>query len=94
MSLVYQYPSLTTALLNKIVRQILSAGSPEKVVLFGSRARGDNEEDSDLDILIIEESHLPRFQRSRPYRKALRGYFPAKDIVVWSPDEFKEWQQV
>jgi uncharacterized protein len=62
------------------VRQILSVGSPEKIVLFGSWARGQARPDSDLDLLIIEESDLPRYRRAGRYRMALLGLFPAKDM--------------
>lgn len=88
------YPPVTDALLAEVVRRIRAAGTPHAVVLFGSRARGDARPDSDLDILIIERSTLPRFKRSARYRRALRGIFPAKDVVVWTPDEIAEWQNV
>src|SRR3972149_6222516 len=39
MSLEYEYPAVTEELLHEVVRRILSIGSPEKIVLFGSRAR-------------------------------------------------------
>jgi len=94
MSLPYLYPEVDEALLDQIVRRILAVGSPQKIVLFGSRARGDYKSDSDIDLLIIEESDLPRFKRSGRYRKALVGVFPAKDIVVWTPDEVEDWQEV
>lgn len=88
------YPPVTDGLLAEVVRRIRSVGSPRSVVLFGSRARGDARPDSDLDLLIVEESGLPRFQRSARYRRALRGVFPAKDVVVWTPDEVDEWRNV
>jgi len=88
------YPEVNDELLKGIVRRIRDVGSPHKIVLFGSRARGDARPDSDLDFLIIEDSILPRHQRATRYRRALVGLFPAKDIVVWTPEEIREWSEV
>ena len=91
---VLTYPPVTDDLLRTVVRSILSIGQPEKIVLFGSWARGDARRDSDLDLLIIEESDLPRHQRSPRYYLALADVFPAKDIVVYTPAEVEEWSAV
>jgi predicted nucleotidyltransferase len=80
--------------LAKIVEKMRHAGSPEKIILFGSRARGDANVNSDIDLLVIEQSSLPRYKRSVRYRKAITGLFAAKDIVVWSPEEVEEWKSV
>jgi len=88
------YPPVTDELLADVVRRILTVGSPRKIVLFGSWARGNARPDSDLDLLIIEDSALPRYQRSARYRRALCGVFPAKDVVVWTPLEVEEWKAV
>ncbi len=88
------YPAVTEELLGELVARMLRAGNPEKIILFGSRARGNARHDSDIDVLVIEESSLPRYKRSAPYRRALTGLFPAKDIVVWTPQEVEEWSQV
>ena len=87
-------PVVTDAFLNGVVDAILSAGTPEKIVLFGSRSRGEARPDSDLDLLIIEASGLPRHRRAGRYRMALLGLFPAKDIVVWTPSEVAAWRDV
>jgi predicted nucleotidyltransferase len=94
MSSGLHYPSVTDELLQEGVRRILSAGSPLKIILFGSRARGTARADSDLDLLIIEESNLPRYKRAARYLRALVGLFPEKDVVVWTPDEVQEWAEV
>lgn len=88
------FPPLTPELLDEVVRRILQVGSPRRVVLFGSRARGDIRPDSDLDLLIVEDSELPRYRRAPRYLRALLGLFPAKDIVVWTPAEVEAWRNV
>lgn len=62
-----EFPPLTAELLDKIVRRVLAAGAPVKIVLFGSRDRGDVRPDSDLDLLIIEETDLPPPKRDARY---------------------------
>lgn len=94
MSEALTFPPVTEELLQEAVRRILSVGSPEKVVLFGSHARVDAHPESDLDVLIIEDSDLPRYRRSGKYRMVLLGLFPAKDIVVWTPAEVEAWLEV
>lgn len=88
------YPAVDEALLEEVVRRILAVGSPLRVVLFGSRARGDARSDSDLDLLIVEESDEPRYRRSPRYLRSLVGVFPAKDVVVWTPAEIEAWKSV
>lgn len=94
MGQLLSYPPVTDEFLEEVVRRILSVGSPLKIVLFGSRARGQAMSDSDIDLLIIEDSDLPRYKRSSLYRRALLGVFPAKDIVAWTPQEVAEGQAV
>lgn len=88
------YPPVTDELLQRVVERILSVGEPERIVLFGSHARGDAGPYSDLDLLIIEDSDQPRHHRSGKYYVALKGLFPDKEIVVWTPQEAEEWREV
>jgi predicted nucleotidyltransferase len=88
------YPPVVDELLDEVVRRIIAVGDPMAIVLFGSHARGNARRDSDLDILIVEESALPRYKRAPRYLRALVGLFPAKDVVVWTPSEIAEWVNV
>ena len=94
MSTILDSPPVTPQTLAEVVRRILTAGSPLKIVMFGSQARGDAGPGSDLDLLIVEESNLPRYKRAARYLRALVGVFPAKDVVVWTPQEIEAWAQV
>ena len=88
------FPKVDDSLLAELVARMAAVGKPKKIVLFGSRARGDAGPNSDIDLLVIEESSLPRYKRSAKYRKAVVGIFPSKDIVVWTPEEVDEWRLV
>ena len=85
---------ISEPLLQTIVQRLLAAGRPQKIILFGSQARGLAGRDSDYDLLVIENSSQPRYRRAVSYRRALKDLGTSKDIVVWTPREIAEWQNV
>ena len=80
-------------MLVEIVRRIRSVANPQEIVLFGSRARGDHRPDSDIDLLVIEDSPLPRHRRAIPLYAALANLPLDVDaeVVVYTPAEVEEW---
>jgi predicted nucleotidyltransferase len=81
-------------LIDEIVRRIVGVIQPEKVILFGSRARDEARPESDIDLLVIAKSTLPRYRRSAPLYGALSDILISMDILVYSPEEVKEWSKV
>jgi predicted nucleotidyltransferase len=79
---------------SEIVRRICETANPQKIVLFGSRARGDHRPDSDIDLLIIKESSLPRHRRAIPLYSALADLQLGVDteLIVYTPAEVEEWR--
>ncbi|MFQ5720663.1 MAG: nucleotidyltransferase domain-containing protein [Acidobacteriota bacterium] len=76
--------------LNQIVERLKRAYDPERIYLFGSKARGDDGPDSDLDILVVVQDDTPRERRgSRLAYQALRGTGVAADILVWTRAYFE-----
>jgi predicted nucleotidyltransferase len=65
------------------------AANAERVILFGSHARGEADESSDVDLLVVAESDLPRFKRSRELYKLLRPHPFAMDLIVYTPEEIE-----
>jgi predicted nucleotidyltransferase len=89
---VTQRQGTDTALLREVVRRIRAAAEPQQVILFGSRARDAGHADSDLDLLIVMDTDLPRHRRPLPFYEALAGLGLAKDIVVYTPSEVEDWK--
>jgi len=81
-------------LMDEIVRRIVKTIDPEKIILFGSRARRDARPESDIDLLVIAESTQPRYRRAAPLYGALSDILEPMDILVYSPEEVREWSQV
>jgi predicted nucleotidyltransferase len=77
-----------------IVRRILEVADPDKIILFGSRARGDHRPDSDLDLLVIQKSSKPRYARAGRLYRALARLPVEVDILVYTPKEVREWSRV
>ena len=75
--------------LPKAVRRIVEALSPEKIILFGSYARGNPTPDSDVDLLVIMETDLSITER---YLKVSNLLYPRPfpvDIIVKTPKEIE-----
>ncbi|MBI4682422.1 MAG: nucleotidyltransferase domain-containing protein [Nitrospirae bacterium] len=80
--------------IDEIVRKIAEKFNPLKIILFGSYAYGSPTKDSDIDLLIIKESIIPRHQRTKEVRRILRGMKVAVDILVYTPEEVRKWEGI
>jgi len=72
--------------------RIVETADPERIILFGSYGRGEQTNDSDLDILVIvKKSKDPRYKRARIIRKKIWGLVSIpKDILVYTEKEIQE----
>ncbi len=76
-------------ILAEIVRRLIDALHPERIYLFGSRARGDAGVDSDYDLMVVVP-HLtePAYRLAQRAHSVLWGLGTAADILVWSREAF------
>ena len=80
--------------LDRIVETIASRFAPEKIILFGSRARGDGAPDSDIDLLVLfDEVEDPRARAVEVYA-ALADYHVPTDILVSTTGRFERFRDV
>ena len=79
-----------------MVRAIVDAVDPEQVILFGSRARGADRADSDVDLLIVSSEPFgagrSRYKEIVRAYEALSGMRVAKDILMYSRPEVEYWR--
>lgn len=75
-----------------LVKKLIDNYRPEKIILFGSVARNQHTNNSDIDLLIIKKSEKKRPFRIKAVFEALRGIkrnYPL-DPLVYTPDEIKK----
>lgn len=89
------HPRSQDPILEEMLRRLTGAFQPERVYLFGSRARGEAGPDSDYDLLmVVKESGLPRYRREQEAFRALIGVGAAKDVLVLTREEFERKRTV
>jgi predicted nucleotidyltransferase len=81
------------SVIKEMVRRIVSGFDPEKIILFGSQARGDAGPDSDVDLLVLMETDSKREAAVR-ILTALDAMGVPKDAVVITPDEFERRRDI
>jgi uncharacterized protein len=83
---------LDPEVLDDILRRIVAVARPERIILFGSAARGRMGPNSDVDLLVIKRG---RFNRGRLVEKIygqLHGAGAAVDVIVVTPQEVERYR--
>ena len=78
--------------LNQIVKTIVRKASPEKIYLFGSRANGKANKDSDYDLLVIKKTNESKYERTVRIYKLFGLLDISVDILVYTPKEVEMWK--
>ena len=79
----------TTPMIRRMVDRIVERFHPEKVILFGSHARGEAGPDSDVDLLVVMPVKGSRREKAVEIGVALHGIDISKDIIVVTPEQFE-----
>lgn len=86
-----------TALLAEMAKVIVETIQPEKVILFGSQAKGTDTADSDYDFLIIDSEPLGQHRSRRKLAAKISWelslFGVPTDVLIYSVDEVNHWSQ-
>ena len=86
---VTEAPARGDPVLEEVVRRLVEAYHPDRIYLFGSKARGDAGPDSDYDLMVVvPDDTPPELRRGTEGYRALRGLGIPKDIVVFTANHF------
>ncbi len=75
-----------------VIRRVVEAAQPDKIVLFGSAARGQMGPNSDLDLLVIKGGKFHRGRVATEIYRHLAGADAAVDVVVVTPEEVQRYR--
>jgi predicted nucleotidyltransferase len=87
--------TLEANVLDEMVRRLVAEFQPEKIILFGSYAWGEPDEDSDVDLfVIVPDSNERRIERMQRAHQCLSGLGVAKDVLVQTRIEAERFRHV
>jgi predicted nucleotidyltransferase len=78
--------------LDEIVRRIVQIADPDKIILFGSAARGEIGRHSDLDLLVVKSGCVHRRKLAQDIYKSLLGIGLPIDVVVVTPEDIERYR--
>lgn len=71
-----------------IVNRIAKNYNPDKIILFGSYARGNYNDNSDLDFILVKETNTPKHKRGIEVRRLFYGLPIPMDFKIYTSTEF------
>jgi uncharacterized protein len=83
---------LDKSVLADIIRRVVEVAHPEKIILFGSAARGAMGRNSDVDLLVVKKGKFHRRQLAARIYRRLDGVEAAVDIVVVTPEDVERYR--
>jgi len=81
------------AILADIVKRVVEAAKPEKIVLFGSAARGEMGPYSDIDLLVVKRGKFNYWRMLNTIRKHLCDVDMPVDVVLATPEDVKRYRE-
>lgn len=75
--------------IEEIKERLIASYDPDRIILYGSRTRGENGEKSDIDLLILKDTEDRPIDRRIQVERILADRLTPLDIVVYTPQEMR-----
>ncbi len=82
---------LKQEVLDEIIRRVVEVAQPEKIILFGSAARGDMTHDSDVDLLVVKSGVKDRTRLAQDIHLSFWGLLVPVDVIVVTPEDIEKF---
>lgn len=89
-----QTPAESESAIRQAVDRIATRFHPDKIILYGSQARGQGGPDSDVDLLVVMPINGSKRQQAVQMDLALEGIPIPIDLIVVTPDEVEKYRNV
>ncbi len=80
------------AVLAEIVRRVVEIARPDRIILFGSAARGEMGPDSDIDLLVVKRGVPHRRHLAQDIHERLFGILVPVDVLVVTPEDIEAYR--
>ena len=84
--------TVSQQVLDEIIRRIVEVAEPERIILFGSAARGAMGQHSDVDLLVIKPGQFHRGRLTEAIYMKLIGVGQAVDVIVVTPEDVERYR--
>lgn len=91
---IYITPMIDEQTLQAITQRLVAAAQPSRVILFGSYGRGDADEGSDIDLMVIKPHVANRGEEMLRMYQAVGHIGVGADVLVYSDAEYERRSQV
>ncbi|MFQ5902694.1 MAG: nucleotidyltransferase domain-containing protein [Candidatus Binatia bacterium] len=79
-------------IIDELVQRIVEIAHPNRIILFGSAARGEMGRNSDIDVLVVMPDGVHRRKTAQEIYRRLWGFGFAKDILVVTEGDVREYR--
>jgi predicted nucleotidyltransferase len=86
--------TITNEILQQIIRRIVDVAHPERIIMFGSSARGEMRNDSDVDLLVIKDGDFDYYNLLGEIYMNLFGVGIGVDVIIATSEQVEKYKNI